>query len=204
MVEQQVNFLRPHFLPVRPPLSYGKMAGIGAGLGLILTLLSLLGLQRMESQRLSLNELLRQEQDLLQQIHGGKDPEPAPPVPDKMANKPRGQFTIKNALLNQDIAEIRQQTEPFSEALRKMAQAQTPGIWLTTLTLNNLDLRWTLEGVTQSPEIIPDYLNKLNRQFSPDHPPFILNRVERNNTATTSAAIDSTGLLSFQLSTVPE
>lgn len=49
----------------------------------------------------------------------------------------------------------------FSDTLLALARQSTTGLWITGLTLNGADDSMVLAGRTQSPELVPGYLQRL-------------------------------------------
>jgi hypothetical protein len=163
MMQQQINFLRPHFLPKKTFLS---AATILVSLGALLITLTVLSYKTETKVKHHTQKLLTLNSQQIQ-ITKKIDSLNGTPEPDiLLLNKEselRKRIAAKEALIKEGLEINIENKKPFATILQQIAQAWVEGVWLTNIAINNQDKPWTVEGHANrsSPDLITKYTQKL-------------------------------------------
>ena len=203
-MEQNINFLRPHLLPVKVLLSAKQILMVVLGLLFVLGIISLqveFTLKQQVEESVNLQRQNSQIQQHIDSITNRDQPDNSLTL-QKSALKQ--QIAEKQAVLTTDIPALPQQSKPFSELLQQIAAARTEGIWLTKVEVGNLEKPWIIEGQAKRDNhgLIPQYINQLALNLNLKHPQFSLHWMgETNKTDNDKPEESPTGPISFRLQT---
>lgn len=175
-MEQQINLLRPHFLPKKIGLSGKKILLLSAGLLLILAGVNWNEREQLAAQKTSLAALLKQQNQLLQKIALVTPKNNSDPSRSQAETLLTRQIEAKQAVLAAELSTPHKPALFFSQTLKKIADAKVPGMWLNSVEFNNRENRWLLAGKTDRSKtgLIPQYIDRLQEQFKNTNRTFVL------------------------------
>jgi hypothetical protein len=166
-MSQQINLYNPLFEPRREWMSFNVAAT---------TVLAVLGLIAVGSIAANwrYHSLVRQEQAAAQRLAGAKEEmtrlanqlASRQKDPQLLAELDRAQAELKS---RDEVVAVLQggalgNTAGYSEYLRAFARQSIEGLWLTGFSISGAGHHVVIEGRTVRADLVPDYLQRLNRE----------------------------------------
>lgn len=166
-MSQQINLYNPLFVPRREWMSFNIAAT---------TVLALLGLFALgiTAANWRHGNLVRQEQAAAQRLAHAKEEMTRlanqlgsrQKDPQLLAELERAQAELKS---RSEVVAVLEggalgNTTGYSEYLRAFARQSIEGLWLTGFSITGAGHRVVIEGRTLRADLVPDYLQKLNRE----------------------------------------
>lgn len=166
-MSQQINLYNPLFEPRREWMSFNVAAT---------TVLAVLGLIAVGSIAANwrYNSLVRQEQAAAQRLAGAKEEmtrlanqlASRQKDPQLLVELDRAQAELKS---RDEVVAVLQggalgNTAGYSEYLRAFARQSIEGLWLTGFSISGAGHHVVIEGRTVRADLVPDYLQRLNRE----------------------------------------
>ena len=166
-MSQQINLYNPLFEPRREWMSFNVAAT---------TVLAVLGLIAVGSIAANwrYNSLVRQEQAAAQRLAAAKEEMTRlanqlgsrQQDPQLLAEVDRAQAELKS---RDEVVAVLQggalgNTAGYSEYLRAFARQSIEGLWLTGFSISGAGHHVVIEGRTLRADLVPDYLQRLNRE----------------------------------------
>jgi hypothetical protein len=163
MMQQQINFLRPHFLPKKTPLSAATILVSLAALLIVLTVLSYKTQIKIQQHTQKLLVLQNQQKQVTKKIDSMEN---IPEADIYLLNKEselREEIAVKETLIKKGLEINIENKKHFATVLQQIAKAKVEGVWLTKIVINNQNKPWIVEGYINrsSPSLISKYINKL-------------------------------------------
>jgi hypothetical protein len=204
-VSQQINLYNPAFERKRDLLSFpGTVAAVGAALAFAVVVLVAMSIRtgNLEHKLAQASAARDSAQSETTRLAG-----------QLAARKPNPQLAAEVARLERGLASRKQvmatlrggvigDTRGFSAHLAAFARQSFPGIWLTGLKVASAGQDVVLEGRAVRPELVPDYLRRLNREQVMRGHAFAELEMRRSETENGSAQLEAK-FIEFRLSTLP-
>ncbi len=102
------------------------------------------------------------ESELAQGRQNFREPQPDPRLPGQLAELEAANRQLQQ-LAEHLQALLRERSGGFRAPLDALAERHVAGLWLSAIRLEQGGSQLLLEGASQSPELLPDYLNSLGR-----------------------------------------
>lgn len=166
-MSQEINLLNPAFRKRREPLS---AVGLAQGAAMVLAaILAFYGYARYQVQGLErgareVETLLKAEQERQAKASAELTARPRQPQLEAELAREEAKLKARSQALQVLESGALGSSEGFAEYLRAFARQKIAGLWLTKLTLSGGGLRMAIEGRALSPDLLPDYINRLNRE----------------------------------------
>jgi hypothetical protein len=166
-MSQQINLYNPLFEPRREWMSFNVAATT------VLAVLALIAVGSIAANWRH-NSLVRQEQAAAQRLAGAKEEMTRlanqlgsrQKDPQLLAELDRAQAELKS---RDEVVAVLQggelgNTAGYSEYLRAFARQSIEGLWLTGFSISGAGHHVVIEGRTVRADLVPDYLQRLNRE----------------------------------------
>ncbi|MCX7628538.1 MAG: PilN domain-containing protein [Methylophilaceae bacterium] len=166
-MSQQINLVNPALRPKRELLTASHMAGITAGMVVLLCAYGgYLSFQAstLAAQRAAWARQLQEVQaSLVQSIQQNPARQPNPALENEIAEAER-QLRQREQVLDFLKSGAIGTSQGFSGLMHAFAHVQVPGVWLTGFGANGKGDEMHIQGRALSPELIPQYIAELSTE----------------------------------------
>ncbi len=206
-MSQQINLYNPLFEPRREWMSFNVAATV------VLATLALIAVGSAAASW-RYNSLARQEQASAQRLTNAKEEmtrlasqlASRQKDPQLLAELDRAQAELKS---RDEVVGVLQggvlgNTAGYSEYLRAFARQSIEGVWLTGFSISGAGHHVVIEGRTLRAELVPDYLQRLNRERILQGSTFAEMQMQQPTPDVGDKKSAEPAYLEFKLATAPE
>ena len=165
-MSQQINLFHPGLRPAQRPLTAARLALGSAALGIVLAGIYALGQYQLHQSALALaeaNSQFKVLQERILKVGGGGTQASLRAIEESIA-RAEAELKVREAVLRRLSGADFGTTQGFSPYLTALARQRIEGVWITGLTVAGYSGDFTSQGGVARPEILLEYIRKLNRE----------------------------------------
>jgi hypothetical protein len=206
-VSQQINLYNPLFEPRREWISFNVAATVV--LALVALLVLAIAWLDMRDSSLATRELataqrLNQAKEEMTRLAGQLTSRQKDPRLEAELDRARIELESRDKVVELLQGGALGNTLGYSEYLRAFARQSVDGLWLTGFSIAGAGHNVTIEGRTLRAELVPDYLQRLNRERIMQGRSFSEMQMRQPAREPGEKKAEAPGFLEFKVATVPE
>lgn len=165
-MSQQINLFQPELRPAQKPLTAVRL-GLGL-IGLVVALAAYyaygeLRLLQLRSELAAANSEFKALQDRALKL-GGTAAQASGRALEESIARAETELRVRDAVLKRLAGTDLGSTKGFSAYLTALARQRVEGAWITGLTVSGDNGDFTIQGGVTRPEILLEYIRRLNRE----------------------------------------